>query len=131
MLLAFLWIIVRDGWPKDMPFWVQWPALAVFVGSAIGLSVWLFGIPMTEASVGRDRVLRLKRRWPLRSSEARIRPELVTSVQMIEDTDSDGDPYFRCRLWLKDGTHADLNEGWHRERITGDVARIREALGLG
>lgn len=130
MLLGFLWVIVRDGWPKDVPFWVQWPIVAMFVISAIWLSVWLFGMPMTEARIGRDRVLQLKRRWLLRSSAERIRAEQVTSVQMFEDTDSDGDPYFRCRLWLKDGTHADLNEGWDRERVAADVARIREALGL-
>lgn len=130
MLLGFLWVIVRDGWPKDVPYWVQWPVVAMFVGAALGLSVWLFGIPMTEARIGRDRVLQLKRRWLLKSSEARIRPERVTSVQEFEGTDSDGDPYFCCRLWLKDGGHVDLNEGWDRERVATDVARVRDALGI-
>lgn len=131
MLLGFLWVIVRDGWPKDVPFWVQWPIVAMFVISVIVLSVWLFGIPMTEARIGRDRVLRLKRRWLLRSSEARIRPEHVTSAQVFEDTDAEGDPYFRCRLWLKDGGHADLSEGADRERIATDAAAVRAALGIG
>ncbi|MBK6728316.1 MAG: hypothetical protein IPG63_13830 [Xanthomonadales bacterium] len=130
MLLAFLWIIVRDGWPAHVPFLVQWAAVPVLVCAALGLSIWLFGMPITEARIGRDRVLRLKRRWLLSSSEERIHPEQASSVQAFEETDSDGDPYFRCRLWFKDGRHADLNEGRDRERVAADVVRVRDALGL-
>jgi hypothetical protein len=55
-------------------------------------------------------------------------PSDIQAVTVVTSIDSDGDPYFECRLVLRDGRPVIVAESYRRGTVEGKASRLREAL---
>jgi hypothetical protein len=130
MLLAFTWLMARDGPSPSQPPLLQHGALALFWLVGIGAGGHIFSLPCTRLSVAADGSARL-RRWTLFGREDEpFPPGAIAAVEVRSDKDSDGDPYFRTVLVATDGRERVVREGHDPDDQRALAARLRQALGL-
>lgn len=109
---------------------------AYVAGGAILGCFWLGGlaaagfflrIPRTTIRLdGPDVVVR--ERWLFATREDRFSRAEPASVVVVEDRDSDGDPYFVCRLTTPSGRVVNVAEGHRRDAV--EDARRRLCAGM-
>lgn len=128
MVAAFAGLFLRDGPPGQLPGLVEWLILAVFVLTAVGVAA--FALHQETVRVEWDGTWAyLVRRRPGRRREIRFGGQEVASLLVLEESDSDGDAYFRCLLELPGEPPATVAEGHDRGRVAGVRARLASALG--
>jgi hypothetical protein len=122
MLCAFTWLAVRDhgvpGYSSEIT--------ALFLAG-----FWLFGLagcnfflrmPRVRLLKGADG-LRLEEIWLWRRRSSPLASTDLQTLALIEDTDTDGDPYFKCAITLPDGRPVFLKES-HLRGIVEDAMRL-------
>jgi hypothetical protein len=122
MLLAFSWIFLRDGAPDGFPNEAMAAILAVFWLAGMGLAAHALNSPISWVTVDSRGDVALAWHYPHKRVRKAFPAALLGSPALIEDRDSDGDPYFRTRLTLPDGGFIDIAEGHDRD----DCERARE-----
>jgi hypothetical protein len=122
----------RDGLPDGATPLGAWIALFVFWMAAIALAAFAFSQPTVTLRVWPDGRAEILRRWPLKRRRLSLRSDEL-ALRVVEEVDSDGDPYFRLRLSA--GHHLDMPvsvaEGRreHCETVRGrlQAAGVRDA----
>jgi hypothetical protein len=102
----------------------------VFWAGGLALAAMALSKPCFFATLGQDG-LHLVTRYPFKRVTAFVPLPLLDPPEVVDDTDSDGDPYYRARLVLPDSGRFDLVEGHHRpdcERVCEDFRATLEAL---
>ncbi|MFO1495495.1 MAG: hypothetical protein U1F26_12660 [Lysobacterales bacterium] len=128
MLCAFSWLMVRDGPPAAQPT-LSVVVLAMFWLAGVPLTRHLFAKPLIFVRAGSRRRLWIRRRWLLRVEERQIGAQVPVHAQVIRDTDSDGDPYFRVRLSIAGDGDLDLWEGHDGTQAEAELSRLLRAWG--
>jgi hypothetical protein len=127
---AFAWLLWRDGPQPGQPAWLQYGALAVvWIGGGLA-GGHVFRIPCTRLSVLPAGSVVLTRVWPLRRARERIPRTSITSVNVAQGRDSEGDPYFQTLLILATGREILVSEGHDAPTQEATAARLRAAIGL-
>ena len=111
-LCAFTWIVVRDGPPDGYSPATTLAILSFFWIGGLGASWWAASIRLLRVDVSDGGALEIAWRSPFRTERRRVEAAHVPSASLVECRDSDGDPYFVCRVTLADGMALDLAE-WH------------------
>ena len=68
-------------------------------------------------------------RWPFWVQRRRVEAVDVPPAEIVYGADSDGDPYFTCRVTLTDGTTIDLAESHDEASIEATAARFNAVAG--
>jgi hypothetical protein len=116
--------------------WEQLAVLAIGLGHLGGGLVTAFTAAAAHTQLDRASgrgAQQIRRLWP-RRSEPPINFSLAdaVSVQILESADSDGDPIWQLRLWLRDSGRVWLTaQPSLRERVATEAAeRVAKFLGL-
>lgn len=102
--------------------------LAAFWAGGIGFACLAFRRKRIRLEIGGGRV-RLVRRGPVAASTWEGPPSDVLAVRLEEDTDSDGDPYFRCVLTIPGPETLIVAEGGRRAEVEARLDEVLQALG--
>jgi len=126
MLGCFTYIFARDGSPPEVGVFGL-PLLALFWLAALGLAGWALAQPLIRVTVeGRHAVVRERWLWGVR--EQRYRAAVLAAPELEVGEDSDGDPYFKCRLRLPDGGVLTIAETHDRAFVEDVQQRLAAAL---
>jgi hypothetical protein len=130
MLLAFTWVMGRDGPHPSQPAELQHGALALFWLFGIGGGAQLLSQPCTRLAIAPDGSARLTR-WTLFGRTVEVFPPgAVAGIEIRHDRDSDGDPYLRLMMVAADGSERQVKEGRDPDELRELAAKLRRALGL-
>jgi len=124
MLGCFTYIFVRDG---GQPAW-SGLVLGLFWLFGLGGCSWAFSQPRVRVEVSPRGVL-TREIFPWWAREAGFAAAQVSVPDVIEEKDSDGDPYFKCILKLPGNRNLTVAESGHRPNVDATHARLRAALG--
>ena len=131
--MAFLclmtWVLFRDGPPKGYSWPTIWAILFLFwtVGGAV--SVWASTIRVVRVEVTDSGALEVIWRSPFWVERRRVEAADVPKAEVIYGADSDGDPYFTCRVTLADGATIDLSESHDEASIEATTAQFNATAG--
>lgn len=126
----FTYILGRDGPPASTPAPIMNLVLGGFwiVGIAVAGHFW--SLPITRLTGAPDGSLRLVSRTPLRRRVEILPRATIAAIELAQDRDSDGDPYWRTEIRLADGSRRVIREGHDREAQEAVVAGLRATLGM-
>jgi hypothetical protein len=130
-LALMTWVLARDGAHPSQPAWLQHGAIALFWLVGIPAAGYLFSLPCTRLAVRADGSVLLTRRTPFGVEREAFAPGTIAAVEVREDRDSDGDPFWRSVMVAADGRERTVREGHAAEDQQAVAARLRGALGLG
>ncbi len=118
------WVAFRDAL-AGAPVTFRWMPLilAVFWLAGIGFSVWALRQKRLRVTFAAGRV-EIVTRGPFRSMRWQGSIRDVIDAKLQEDTDSDGDPYFRCVLTMLGLQPLVIAEGHQRRTVEAIVDRI-------
>lgn len=116
------WLVLRNGPPGGLS--AAWSALLLgfFWLGGIGVARWAWRKPRIAAAVQPGGTVLVTQAFPLRRDRLRLAAADIAAVTVEETTDSDGDPYFRARLFLRDGRRFAAQEGHRRALCRGGRA---------
>lgn len=123
------WLIVRDGLPPNLNPAFSKGMMMFFWMGAIGLAFWASGLRRIHVEVDQGQG-RLVQSGLFKQEAIAFTQRDVTQLEVVESTDSDGDPYFSCVLALNDGQGIRVVEGHDRRTVESAVWRLRKALGM-
>jgi hypothetical protein len=126
-LIAMTWVVVRDGPPDGHSVATTAAVGAFFWAGGIGLSVWVCTFRLLRVDVQDGGALDVVWRSPVRVERRRVDARDVPPAVVVDGKDSDGDPYYHCRVTLADGAILDLAEGHQRPPIEETAARFNTA----
>ena len=126
-LAAMTWVVVRDGPPDGHSAATTTAIGALFWAAGIGLSTWACTFRVLRVDVQDSGALDVIWRSPVRVERRRVEARDVRPAVVVDGKDSDGDPYYYCRVTLADGATLDLAEGHARPPIEEAAARFNTA----
>ena len=126
-LAAMTWVVVRDGPPDGHSLAATAAIGAIFWAAGIGLSTWACTFRVLRVDVSDSGALDVVWRSPLRVERRRVEARDVPAAVVVDGKDSDGDPYYHCRVTLADGAILDLAESHARQPIEETAARFNTA----
>ena len=128
MLSVFTWLYVRDGGFPDTHPLFGLGFLALFWVSGIGCSSYCFRQPRIHLAVeGMEVVVRESLPW--QSREERFSVKHLAPPKIVEEKDSDGDPYFFCRITTPKGRVVAFSEHHHLPTVEAARDRLMTAIG--
>jgi len=126
MLALFTCLYVRDGDNGEKMLPLVLMAFWLFGWAACH---WAFGHARVRVEIGHGRVLaREVYAWSTRENRYAASDVFVPDV--VEEKDSDGDPYFKCLLRLPDGRSLTVAESHSRPRMEARRAELLAALAV-
>jgi hypothetical protein len=128
MLLAFTWLYLRDGAPPGNSDLVLVLVLCLFWLGGTGLVAHVLSTPLMLAAIDDEGKVSLVWRYPHKQVRKIFEASSLKAAAVVEDRDSDGDPYFVARLNLPDGSFIDLAEGHDLKKCQGACDRFAAAL---
>lgn len=128
-LIAMTWVVVRDGPPDGQSWTTMGAVLAFFWLGGSGATAWACRFRLLRVDVADSGALDISWRSPYKSERRRVEARDVPPAVVVDSKDSDGDPYFICRVTLADGTALDLAESHGRTEIEAAVARFNAVAG--
>jgi hypothetical protein len=126
-LVAMTWVVVRDGPPDGHSVATVAAIGTLFWAAGIGLSTWTCTFRVLRVDVQDSGALDVVWRSPVRVERRRVEARDVPPAAIVGGKDSDGDPYYHCRVTLADGATLDLAEGHARPPIEETAARFNAA----
>ena len=126
-LLLITWLFIRDGSFHQFSPPVERGILGLF---------WIFGAIGTAACFGKPRIhvavdggeITLRENWLLRGRIERFPVGAVSPPRLVQQRDSDGDPYFHCVLTTPSGRDIIVKESHSRQ--DAEAARDRLAVAM-
>jgi len=132
MLVVFTGLFLLEGPPEGHSPLLLGGVLAVFWACGLAATGYVLAKPLIEVRVSSVGDVRVKRRYLWRVEERYYPRTRPLRAALIEDKDSEGDPYFHARLLLPEGDSVDLWEGNDRDRALAEIARFdRQAQSTG
>ena len=113
LLLSFTFVLAKDGPPDQFSFPATLIFLILFWMGGLALGVFAMKKPCFSASINGSE-LALIWRYPFKRVRATLPLESISPPEVVDSSDSEGDPYFFARLILPDSKSFDLAEGHHR-----------------
>jgi hypothetical protein len=136
---AFTYILIRDGlahiqiFPPDFqdyyPAWFIPLVLVIFWLAGLGLANYLAKIPCVHLEVLPDRSVSIVKRYPFRKEANIFKAAELSPAEVVEATDSDGDPYFYLQLRASNGITLNVVEGHDRKSCEEVGSRFNAAIG--
>lgn len=126
-LVVFTWLFARDGGFNQFD---------PFVESGVMLFFWLGALVLIAELMTKPRVrFVLERRsgriwmgWVFRRQEEAISAQTLRALEISQERDSDGDPYFVLNLKTPSGREAVLSESGNRARVEAVLRDIQSRL---
>ena len=116
-LVLMTYVLWRDGPPGGYSWLTMGAVLGVFWLFGIGASAWALRERALRVNVDALGGLDITWHTPFRRERRRVEARQVGVAVVADGRDSDGDPYYTCRVTLADGTALDLSEGHDRPTI--------------
>jgi hypothetical protein len=123
-LAGMTWVVVRDGPPDGHSVATTAAVGAFFWAAGIGLSTWACTFRVLRVDVQDSGAVDVVWRSPVRVERRRVEARDVPPAVIVDGKDSDGDPYYCCRVTLADGAILDLAEGHQRPPIEEIATRF-------
>jgi hypothetical protein len=127
VLILLTWVLLVQGPPEDTNPAVIRIIFGVFWLFGIGATRYVFSKPMIHVTIEPERILILNR-YPFKKQEFIYGPKDISSAEVIESKDSEGDDYFTTRVQFKDGRETQLSEGHSREICEQTLKSFRHEL---
>ncbi len=131
MLLAFTYIMGRDGPHPSQPPLLQQGVLALFWIVGITVAGHVLSKPITRLSVDAAGHATMLRRTPFGREVEAWPPGAIAAIEVREGKDDEGDPYWTTLLVARDGAERLIREGRDPDAQREMAARLRAALKLG
>jgi hypothetical protein len=128
MLTMFTWLLVRDGPPDGYSGELMWAVVGLFWVGGAGLTGFALSKACYQVSVAPKGGVTFTWQYPHRRIRKTYERSQLTKPIVVEDRDSDGDPYFYTRLELPDGSLADLAEGHDQHSCELASDRFEKAI---
>ena len=124
------WVLVRDGAPEGhSPLFLS-IVMGVFALAGLGLCYWVSGLRRLRVEVDPEGSLFVTWWSPFRKETRHVSAREVVGSEVVEERDSEGDPYFYRRVRLRDGVTLDLTESHSREACEEALRRFDRARGV-
>lgn len=139
MCSAFTYILFRDGYssiqiyptdnPDFYPSWFMPAALAAFWACSFGAAYYFAKKPCIRVEVLPDKSVSMIKRFPLQKEVQVFQASELSAAQVVEEKDSDGDPYFMVTITHAGEKTIAIAEG-HVRQVCEEVAtRFNAAIG--
>lgn len=135
----FTYILIRDGssnisiyGPDTLeiyPVWFMPMVVAVFWLVGVGFAIYVARKPCTAIEVRHDKSVLVLTRYPLTKSVCNFSARDLSAAQVVESTDSDGDPYFRVAVTGPNGFSICIAEGHDLGRCASVCSEFNVAIG--
>lgn len=128
ILTFFTIMFISEGGFHQYDPAVEWAVLGL---------VWLFGLGGCSAFFGTPRIrvtiadgqVTVREAWLIRRSTETFPLKAMPEPRLLREKDSDGDPYFRCRLKTPLGRSVIVSES-NDEQVVVDVCqKLKDAAG--
>jgi hypothetical protein len=123
-LASMTYVLLRDGPPPGSSWQVMWAVMFVFWTGGLAASTWVSRQRIVRVDVGDSGALDVTWRRPFWVERRRVEAVDVPPAEIVHGADSDGDPYFTCRVTLADGTTIDLAESHDQASIDAVATRF-------
>jgi hypothetical protein len=127
MVALFTWLFVREGGMGQFGYDAEAAILGLFWLAGIAAAGYFANIPVISVDRAGDRAIVTERRL-FRRTIRDVGISELGGVVVREDTDGEGDPYFRAVLSLPDGREVVVAERHDRATVNGAAVRVRAAL---
>jgi len=129
--MAFLalmtFVLLRDGPPPGYSWPTMWAVMFFFWTAGVAATAWATTHRTVRVDVADSGAIEVTWRSPFRVERRRVEAADVPRAELISGRDSDGDPWFTCRITLADGAVVDLAESHDAasmERIAGQFNAV-------
>jgi hypothetical protein len=139
MCSAFTYILFRDGsssiqiYPPDNPgFYPSWfmpVVLAVFWVFGLGFASYFTKKPCVQVEVSPNKSVSIIKRFPFRKEAQIFQASELSTAQVVEEEDGDGDPYFTVAVTHVGGNSIVIAEGHVRQACEEMASRFNAAIG--
>src|SRR5919199_1522206 len=123
------WVAVRDRATLEGSEWLALVLLPFWLAGLFGCW-WAFRQDTVRVEVTGPGRLELTRSTLFRSTRVEITATMIGQITVVEDRDSNGDPYFRGVLTAVGVGNVTISEGHRRASVENDVNRLRSALSI-
>lgn len=135
---AFTYVLIRDGSsgyrisPSSADVYPPWvlPAVAALFW-LVGLAVAerLFRTPCVTITVDDAGTTAVRKRYIFSTKVSILPPEAILSIELVEEKDSEGDPYFSVEVSTAEGEILTVAEGSDRPECETLLRRFSHAVG--
>lgn len=122
-------LIVRDGLPATPNQLFSLGMVIFFWTGAIGSSLWVLQRQRIRLEIN-SQGSRLIKRGLFGKAIVYFSRQDVERIEVVEGTDSDGDPYFYCELVIRQTQAVRIAEGHSQATVEQTARKLREALQL-
>ena len=122
-------LTVRDGLPATPHPLFSLGMVIFFWTGAIGSSLWALQRQRIRVEINPEGS-RLIKMGLFGKATVYFNRLDVERIEVIEGTDSDGDPYFYCELVIRQTEAVRIAEGHSQATVAQAARKLREALGL-
>lgn len=121
MLIAMTWVLYRDSTPPGYSANLVVAVLGVFWLAAVALVWFTISQPCVVIRINANGVVHVTWRYPHRVVRRNFSKPELTPARVVDDRDSEGDPYFFARSETVDGRYsldlAGSHDRSHCERV--------------
>lgn len=128
MLVAFTYVVARDGPPKGYSHTVVIGIMAFFWSCGIGLVAFVLRRPCVLVTVDRDTRVSATWRYPHKVVRKRFDAGHVRPADVVDARDDENNPYFYARVRTAGGDFFDLAEGHARALCESACDQFNRAL---
>ena len=128
-LCLMTYVLYRDGPPAGYAWPTMLAILFLFWSVGLAVSLWAAAHRLVRVVVTDSGALEITWRSPFRVERRRVEAADVPPAAIVHGKDSDGDPYFTCRVTLADGATVDLAESQDEASIEAATARFNAVAG--
>lgn len=114
MVGAMTYVVIRDGFPGGYSTPVSLTIVGVFWLGVVALIPYAAAKPCLTAVVDGRNTVHAVWRYPHRAVRLTISGDDIGRAQVVEQKDSENDPYYVSRANTVDGIPLDLKEGHNR-----------------
>lgn len=126
LLILFTTIFFTKGGFGQYDPVIEWGVLCL---------VWLFGLGGCKAFFGTARVrlriangqVTVREAWLFRRSTETFPVKAMSEPRFLRERDSDGDPYFRCRLTTPSGRSVTVSESNDEQAVLDVCRKLKDA----
>lgn len=128
MLIAFTLVAIRDGPPEGHSAATIAVILGIFWVAGAAIVNFAMTKPCYSVAITPEADLTLIWTYPYKRIKKKFAGDGIVAPAVVEEKDSEGDPYYIARLSLPDGSTFDIAENHDRARCDRVCKKFTEAL---